>query len=96
MEYNQLICIQSSPKLSRQGRPGLQLLRGLCEGKERKLFPQSQHESEKKRPLEREEGRREAGRTEGREGGRKGGEREEIDIHWYKVRQFSLNISDVH
>lgn len=67
MEYNQLICIQFSPKLSRQGRSGLQLLRGLSAGKERKLFPQTQHESEKKRLLERGEGGRR------REGNRKGG-----------------------
>ena len=84
MEYNQLICIQFSPKLSRQGRSGLQLLRGLSAGKERKLFPQTQHESEKKRLLERGEGgrRREGNRKGGRErsreeerkvGGREGG-----------------------
>lgn len=74
MEYNQLISIRSSPRFSRQGRPSPQLLRDLSKGKERKLFPQTQHESEKERADgkgRREEREVEGGRDNGRKGDRK-------------------------
>ena len=75
MEYNQLISIRSSPRLSREGRPSPQLLRDLSKGKKRKLFPQIQYESEKERAAGEERGEGGRGREgEGRiQGGLEGG-----------------------
>jgi hypothetical protein len=68
-EYNQLVYMRSSIRLSRQGRPSPQLLRGPSEGKEKNYILKPRM-SQNKRDLWREKREGEGGREDEREGDR--------------------------